>query len=187
MSHFLLKTSKLLSFAFIALFFSFSPVRAENGIDSPNALRILGLLDSGTSFNLPVRPKERPQSRRLEPVKLYRKVKPYINQVPYAWGGTSIETGMDCSAFSRFIIQKYGGNIPRTVKQQARTGRYIRPGDLRAGDLVFFDATYKRGGVDHVGVYIGKGYFIHSHKPHGVRLENLQTYKYRLVFARRVL
>ena len=173
--------------AAIAIIFSFSPVRAESGIDSASALRILDILKSGVRISAPAELKEPPKHKRLQPGELYRMAKPYIGRVPYAWGGTSIDGGMDCSAFSRFIIKKYGVKLPRTVKDQARTGRFIPAGKLQTGDLVFFDATAKRRGVDHVGIYIHKGYFIHSHKPRGVRLENFRNYKYRLVFARRVL
>ena len=188
MFHFwLIAIRSLFLAAAIALIFSFSPVQAESGIDSISALRILDILKSGIRINAPAKPKERPKPKRLQPGELYRMAKPYIGRVPYAWGGTSIDGGMDCSAFSRFIIKKYGVKLPRTVKDQARTGRFIPAGKLQPGDLVFFDATVKRRGVDHVGIYIHKGYFVHSHKPRGVRLENFRNYKYHLVFARRVL
>jgi len=81
--------------------------------------------------------------------------------VPYLWGGTSVETGFDCSGLTMTVYQLNGIDLPRTSGEQFGTGAEVDEKDLRRGDLVFF-ATGKSGKVSHVGVYIGDGRFIHA-------------------------
>ncbi len=79
----------------------------------------------------------------------------------YVWGATGSRT-FDCSGLTSYVYRKIGVNIPRTSRNQARYGRYIRRNQLRPGDLVFFDTNFRRRGVDHVGIYLGGGKFIHA-------------------------
>ena len=80
---------------------------------------------------------------------------------PYAWGGTSPSTGFDCSGFVYYLGKTYGGvELPRTSYEMFSAGVKVAKADLQAGDLVFFE-TYAPG-ASHVGVYDGKGGFIHS-------------------------
>ena len=81
--------------------------------------------------------------------------------VPYLWGGTSVETGFDCSGLTMTVYQLNGIDLPRTSGEQFNAGEAVDEDDLRRGDLVFF-ATGKSGKVSHVGVYIGGGRFIHA-------------------------
>jgi cell wall-associated NlpC family hydrolase len=84
--------------------------------------------------------------------------------VPYSWGGTSPATGFDCSGFVRFVFRHFGVELPHSSYAQFDLGRRVARGGLRPGDLVFFD------GLGHVGLYVGKGRFIHA--PHtGTRVE----------------
>jgi peptidoglycan DL-endopeptidase CwlO len=81
--------------------------------------------------------------------------------VPYAWGGTDPSTGLDCSGLSQLVYKNLGIDLPRTASQQATSGRAVASlADARPGDLVFFDYSSSRAGVDHVGVYIGNGKMI---------------------------
>jgi peptidoglycan DL-endopeptidase CwlO len=81
--------------------------------------------------------------------------------VPYAWGGTDPSTGLDCSGLSQLVYKDLGIDLPRTASQQATSGRAVASlADARPGDLVFFDYSSSRAGVDHVGVYIGNGKMI---------------------------
>jgi peptidoglycan DL-endopeptidase CwlO len=83
--------------------------------------------------------------------------------VPYVWGGES-PSGFDCSGLVQYVYGKLGVHLPRTSYAQYNAGRHVSRGDLRAGDLVFFDA------LGHVGIYIGGGRFIHA--PHtGTRVQ----------------
>ena len=81
--------------------------------------------------------------------------------VPYRWGGSSHDSGVDCSGLTMAVYRLNGLDLPRTSREQYRTGRFIERNDLTGGDLVFFDTTGK-GRVSHVGVYVGDGKFIHA-------------------------
>jgi hypothetical protein len=81
--------------------------------------------------------------------------------VPYVWGGTDGSKGLDCSGLSQLVYKNLGIDLPRTASQQATAGRALASvADARPGDLVFFDYSSSRAGVDHVGVYIGNGKMI---------------------------
>jgi soluble lytic murein transglycosylase-like protein len=81
--------------------------------------------------------------------------------VPYVWGGTDGSKGLDCSGLSQLVYKNLGIDLPRTASQQATAGRPVASlAQARPGDLVFFDYSSSRAGVDHVGVYIGGGKMI---------------------------
>ncbi len=99
--------------------------------------------------------------------------------VPYRWGGES-RKGMDCSGFvQRVVREAYQLELPRTAATMERFGRPVRRGDLKPGDLVFF----KRVRVDHVGIYMGNGYFIHSQSSVGVVYTRLDAPYFARHFA----
>lgn len=108
--------------------------------------------------------------------------------VPYRRGGTSSDTGFDCSGFVRAIYEQTAGLIlPRKASEQAATSQKIDRSDLQPGDLVFFNTM--RRAFSHVGIYIGDGKFIHSPKPGAeVRVESLSLayWAHRFDGARRV-
>jgi cell wall-associated NlpC family hydrolase len=93
---------------------------------------------------------------------------------PYKYGGTRIGKGIDCSYFVQSIFKKLGLSLPRTAREQINCGREVDIPDLKAGDLIFFKKTYyfrakskKRRArsitrVNHVGIFIGNGEFIHA-------------------------
>jgi hypothetical protein len=119
-------------------------------------------------------------------MKLYHTIK-LLGDTPYEWGGTSPKWGMDCSAFTQYVMKEVGVKIPRTVREQAKVGEWYMTKHLRAGDLIFFDASQERAGLDHVGIYLGKGYFAHSRSPVGVEITRLEDYEHDVQFGRRVL
>jgi soluble lytic murein transglycosylase-like protein len=81
--------------------------------------------------------------------------------VPYVWGGTDPAKGLDCSGFTQLVYGNLGIDLPRTSSQQATAGQAVASLDeARPGDLVFFDYSKSRAGVDHVGIYIGGGKMI---------------------------
>ncbi|MGY1820360.1 NlpC/P60 family protein [Geodermatophilus sp. SYSU D00079] len=81
--------------------------------------------------------------------------------VPYLWGGTDPSKGLDCSGFTQLVFGNLGIDLPRTSSQQATSGTAVASlADARPGDLVFFDHSSGRPGIDHVGVYIGDGKMI---------------------------
>jgi cell wall-associated NlpC family hydrolase len=93
--------------------------------------------------------------------------------VPYRRGGTTFESGFDCSGFVRAIYEQTAGLLlPRKAEQQAAATQKIDRSDLQPGDLVFFNTM--RRAFSHVGIYVGEGKFIHSPKPGAeVRVEDM--------------
>jgi peptidoglycan DL-endopeptidase CwlO len=81
--------------------------------------------------------------------------------VPYQWGGTDPASGLDCSGLTQRVYADLGIDLPRTSSQQATSGRAVASlADAQPGDLVFFDHSSSRAGIDHVGIYIGNGQMI---------------------------
>ena len=81
--------------------------------------------------------------------------------VPYAWGGTDPASGLDCSGLTQRVYADLGIDLPRTAAQQATAGRPVASlAEAQPGDLVFFDNSSSRGGIDHVGIYVGGGKMI---------------------------
>lgn len=77
---------------------------------------------------------------------------------PYSWGGTSPDTGFDCSGLVQYIARQLGVELPRTSQELFTAGVTVAKADLQPGDLVFF-TTYEAG-PSHVGVYVGDGKFV---------------------------
>ncbi len=81
--------------------------------------------------------------------------------VDYRYGGETPERGLDCSGLVRYVFQQVTGvTLPRTSQELARIGAPVKRGDLKAGDLVFFDT--RRFANSHVGIYLGDDRFIHA-------------------------
>ncbi|MGY1720133.1 transglycosylase SLT domain-containing protein [Blastococcus sp. SYSU DS0552] len=81
--------------------------------------------------------------------------------VPYLWGGTDPRKGLDCSGFTKLVFGNLGIELPRTSSQQATAGKAVASlASARPGDLVFFDHSSSRAGIDHVGIYLGNGQMI---------------------------
>lgn len=109
--------------------------------------------------------------------------------VRYRRGGSSVETGFDCSGLVRTIYEQTAGLLlPRRAEQQAAATVRIDRKDLQPGDLVFFNTM--RRAFSHVGIYIGDGKFIHSPRTgEEVRVESmsLSYWARRFDGARRVV
>ena len=122
---------------------------------------------------------------------------------PYRSGGTTPQ-GVDCSGLIQALFQRAGVMLPRTVAQQYGAGRPVGPGELRFGDVVFFNRFCQTRGRDvfmasllpsfnaeevcHDGIYLGEGRFIHA-SPRGVEVSRLDAETWRVSFrgARRFL
>lgn len=83
---------------------------------------------------------------------------------PYRWGGTDPDKGFDCSGLVGYVFRNaLGIELPRVSRDMAKASN---PGELitdraklAAGDLVFFG---RKGRVNHVGIYVGEGQFVHA-------------------------
>ncbi len=79
---------------------------------------------------------------------------------PYRWGGSSPESGFDCSGLVGYVFRTIGIDLPRVSRAMAGEGTRVANRDaLAEGDLVFFG---RRGHIDHVGIYVGEGKFLHA-------------------------
>lgn len=81
--------------------------------------------------------------------------------VNYRWGGTTPDTGLDCSGLVRYVFaQVTGFNLPHNAREMSRVGDHVSVADLKAGDLVYFNT--RRFAFSHVGIYLGDNRFLHA-------------------------
>ncbi|MCP4553022.1 MAG: C40 family peptidase [Bacteroidetes bacterium] len=117
--------------------------------------------------NLPTEQKNKTKLIKELPKNLTKKRQIIVIQAienlgkPYKWGGQSPGQGFDCSGLVVYTHGKAGIWVPRTSKDQYRNGRPLSKPALEPGDLVFFNIPEKKTGL-HVGIFIGKGQFIHA-------------------------
>jgi cell wall-associated NlpC family hydrolase len=108
--------------------------------------------------------------------------------IPYRWGGNNPDGGFDCSGLIHYVFASTRGKkIPRTTAEMPRVSFIVEDTPLAPGDLVFFNTLGSP--YSHVGIYVGKGRFVHAPNTGGtVRLEQLQTpyWSTRFTEARRV-
>ncbi|MEY2194038.1 LysM peptidoglycan-binding domain-containing protein [Neobacillus sp. BF23-41] len=98
--------------------------------------------------------------------------------IPYVWGG-STPAGFDCSGFVYYAAKQAGMDIGR----YSASGFYDRTyyvNTPKAGDIVFFENTYKKG-ISHLGIYLGNNQFIHANDS-GVMISNMQSPYYQAHF-----
>ncbi len=95
--------------------------------------------------------------------------------IRYRRGGTTPETGFDCSGFVNHVFREgLGLYLPHNAKQISKEGEVVGKNELQPGDLVFFNTM--RRAFSHVGIYIGEGKFIHAPRAGGqVRIEDMGT------------
>jgi cell wall-associated NlpC family hydrolase len=108
--------------------------------------------------------------------------------IHYKHGGTTPESGMDCSGMVRYVFKEaWGSVLPRSAAEISQVGEQVTTQNLQPGDLVFYN-TMKRG-FSHVGIYLGDNKFIHSPSVGGqVRIESMDLayWKKRFNGARRM-
>lgn len=88
---------------------------------------------------------------------------------PYVSGGSG-PNSYDCSGLTQWAYNQAGVQITRTTYTQQNDGPKIGRGELKPGDLVFFNS------LAHVGLYAGNGQVLHAPKPGAVvRYESMST------------
>ncbi|MDQ3205724.1 MAG: C40 family peptidase [Pseudomonadota bacterium] len=107
---------------------------------------------------------------------------------PYRWGGATPDRGFDCSGLVSYVFrQAMGLELPRVSQDMAKAGELVADrAALSEGDLVFFG---RRGRVDHVGIYLGEGNFVHApSRGKDVMVSSLETgyWSSKFLSARRV-
>ena len=93
--------------------------------------------------------------------------------IRYKRGAASIEAGFDCSGLVAYVFDAVMGlHLPRTTYEIARLGTDVAKGDLKPGDLVFFNTM--RRSFSHVGIYLGDNKFVHAPRTgYKVRIEDM--------------
>ena len=111
--------------------------------------------------------------------KVIKKAKSFIGEVKYVYGASSPQSGKsDCSGFTSYVFRTTAGkNIGRTALAQSQKGTKVQKKNLKKGDLVIFQGTYKAG-ASHVGIYAGSGKFVHCSSSGGVKVSNLNDSYY---------
>jgi cell wall-associated NlpC family hydrolase len=86
----------------------------------------------------------------------------------------------DCSGFVYYVFTHNGIKIPRTSRTQSQSGPKLSRNELKRGDMLFFD-THERKHINHSGIYLGDGKFIHasSGKAYGVTISDLDKGFYK--------
>jgi len=120
--------------------------------------------------------------------RLVRSATNYLG-VPYLFGGETKE-GIDCSAFVRAVYSENGIDLPRVSRDQVNVGYDVPKANISqwvAGDRMYFACHHPD--IDHTGMYIGDGYFIHASAGHNHqvaidRVDNAYYYSH-LVAVRR--
>ena len=81
--------------------------------------------------------------------------------VRYKWGGSSPDTGFDCSGLIRYVYsQVTGQSLPYNAREMSGVGTTVDRAELQPGDLVFFNTLRKP--FSHVGIYLGGNRFVHA-------------------------
>ena len=102
----------------------------------------------------------------------------------YKWGGSSPETGFDCSGFVYYVYKQFGYTMNRVAQDQVKNGVAVEPSALQPGDVLCFysGSSY----IGHSGIYIGDGKFVHaSNSTTGVIISELSGYYSARGFAAR--
>jgi cell wall-associated NlpC family hydrolase len=159
-------------------------LRKENGLSPGQSLTL------GSKLHIP--DQSVPLSQVLALIKhggpLLEEAKKHLG-TKYVWGANGPKA-FDCSGFTCYVCNKNGICLPRTSVKQAEIGKKLERKELRPGDLIFFDTSKdKKGIVNHVGIYIGGGKFIHaSSGAEKVVISSLSQsfYKQRFLWGQRV-
>jgi len=117
----------------------------------------------------------------LQSKQLYRFITDWTG-VRYRFGGLD-KGGIDCSGFA-FLLEKeiYGVTLPRISRDQANVVKRKDIDRLKEGDLVFF--SFGGNDVDHVGVYLNNGFFVHASTTRGVIVDDLTLPAYQKVLVK---
>ena len=83
---------------------------------------------------------------------IYKEAQKYVG-TPYVWGGSTPETGFDCSGYVCWVYNQNGYDVGRTTANGLwQKSQHISEADAKPGDLVFFEGTYDTPGKSHVGI-----------------------------------
>ena len=96
---------------------------------------------------------------------IYKEAQKYVG-TPYVWGGSTPETGFDCSGYVCWVYNQNGYDVGRTTANGLwNKSQHISEAEAKPGDLVFFKGTYDTLGMSHTGIYLGNGMMVSAGDP----------------------
>ena len=96
---------------------------------------------------------------------IYKEAQKYVG-TPYVWGGSTPETGFDCSGYVCWVYNQNGYDVGRTTANGLwNKSQHISKAEAKPGDLVFFKGTYDTPGMSHTGIYLGNGMMVSAGDP----------------------
>ncbi|HBM75709.1 MAG TPA: hypothetical protein DD429_09185 [Clostridiaceae bacterium] len=124
-------------------------------------------------------------ANKVDSNSIIRYAKNYLG-TRYVYGGSG-PGAFDCSGFTRYVMGRFGIDLPHCSYDQFSYGVIVSMEGLKQGDLIYF-ATSGGNMISHVGIYIGDGYFIHA-SLQGVEISSLGSsyYSSRYVAATRLI
>jgi len=121
------------------------------------------------------------KTKELDNKNLYFMIDEWMG-TPHRMGGMD-KRGVDCSGFVTLLYDKiYGKELPRTSRDMAENVKRKYENQLKEGDLVFF--SFGGRNIDHVGIYLHNGKFVHVSTRKGVIISNLSDSWYSKYFKR---
>jgi len=143
---------------------------AKNQKQSKELINAYNVLFNQQVKNKPAVQKQQIRKKRTTAKKLAPR-SPQVNAVlvakkqinkKYRWGGTNPYTGFDCSGLMQYAYKASRIHLPRTAAAQYKHTKRVSMNNLKVGDLIFFHTRRTRARVNHVGIYLGSGKFIHA-------------------------
>jgi cell wall-associated NlpC family hydrolase len=120
--------------------------------------RIIPVLLAAALIGCSTTPEFKPQIQTQQPDVVQYALS--LQGIPYRYGKETPEEGFDCSGFVKHVYGRYGILLPRSASAMATVLPPISPGEIRSGDLLFFNTSGKT--YSHVGIFIDDDKFIHA-------------------------
>jgi cell wall-associated NlpC family hydrolase len=93
----------------------------------------------------------------------------------------------DCSCHTKLVFKKFSKKLrDDPIKQFWNNGRWVAKSNLRPGDLVFFKEAGRHKPITHVGIYSGRGNFVHASTFFGKVVESKMRYMRGYFGAKRI-
>jgi cell wall-associated NlpC family hydrolase len=143
----------ILSLLVTCVFLSAQPVAAKNFVDDISANH------TGTAAeSIPVSESKPVWQSTVQEIMMNALS---LTGIKYRYGGSSPETGFDCSGFVRYVFGEAASiALPHNARAISQVGKIISTEELQPGDLVFFNTM--KSAFSHVGIYMGNNRFIHA-------------------------
>ncbi|WP_272151234.1 C40 family peptidase [Tenacibaculum aiptasiae] len=107
--------------------------------------------------------------------------------VAYRAGGTT-KSGMDCSGLVTTVFKVFDKKLPRSSASMSKKGAEVSLSEVKKGDLLFFDISRLKGGINHVGLVVSVNnndiQFIHSTTSKGVIVSSMKESYWKKEFVK---